>query len=147
MSHLWIVSGAAQFRRTAHTARQLSHPSCRRKSSILAVPTGFRDDDPLKITSAIESPRKCFADISPMTQRTASMTFDLPQPLGPTMPTRFVGNWKAVGSTKDLKPESLILLSRICDDSCSSNDTQPSRAQLQALCLDLALDTSAMPNL
>ena len=48
-----------------------------------------------------------------MTQRTASMTFDLPQPLGPTTPVRLLGKLTWVGSTKDLKPASLILVSRI----------------------------------
>jgi len=57
-------------------------------SSMVAVPTGLRPVEPLKMTSAMDSPRKVFADISPMTQRTASITLDLPQPFGPTTPTR-----------------------------------------------------------
>jgi hypothetical protein len=61
-------------------------------SSTVAVPTGLRVDEPEKITSAIDSPRSTLAELSPMTQRTASMMFDLPQPLGPTMPVRLVGN-------------------------------------------------------
>jgi hypothetical protein len=48
-----------------------------------------------------------------MTHLTASMMFDLPQPFGPTTPVRLLGKPTAVGSTKDLKPESLILVSRI----------------------------------
>jgi len=48
-----------------------------------------------------------------MTQRTASMTLDLPQPFGPTMPTRLLGMGMVVGSTKDLKPESLIFFRRM----------------------------------
>src|SRR6266853_1041021 len=59
------------------------------------------------------SPRRCLAESSPITQRTASMTFDLPQPLGPTTPVRLLGKVICVGSTKDLKPASLILVSRI----------------------------------
>ena len=55
------------------------------------MPTGLRDAEPLKMTSVIESPRRCFADSSPITQRTASMMFDLPQPLGPTTPVRLLG--------------------------------------------------------
>src|SRR5512145_1925116 len=82
-------------------------------SSIEAVPTGLRALEPLKMTSAIESPRRCLAEISPITQRTASMTFDLPQPLGPTTPTRLLGKLMPVGSTKDLNPASLILVRRI----------------------------------
>ena len=60
-------------------------------SSTNALPTGLREFEPLKMTSAIESPRRCFADVSPITQRTASMMFDLPQPLGPTTPTSWPG--------------------------------------------------------
>jgi hypothetical protein len=41
------------------------------------------------------------------------MVLDLPQPFGPTMPTRLLGKWMVVGSTKDLKPASFILLSRM----------------------------------
>ena len=68
-------------------------------SSTDAVPTGLRDAEPLKMTSVIESPRRCFAESSPMTQRTASMMFDLPQPLGPTTPVRLLG--KRDGSRVD----------------------------------------------
>src|SRR5258706_986469 len=40
------------------------------------------------------------------------MTFDLPQPLGPTTPTSWPGTLIVVGSTKDLNPESLSCVSR-----------------------------------
>ena len=73
----------------------------------------MRAAEPLKITSAMDSPRKVLAELSPITQRIASMMLDLPQPLGPTTPMRLLGNWTVVGSTKDLKPASLILLSRM----------------------------------
>src|SRR6202008_900608 len=79
-----------------------------------ALPTGLRALEPLNTTSAILSPRSVLAESSPLTQRTASMTFDLPQPLGPTTPVRLLGKLMVVGSTKDLKPASLILVSRIC---------------------------------
>ena len=65
------------------------------------------------MTSAMESPRKCFAEISPITQRTASMMFDLPQPFGPTTPVRLLGKVTVVGSTKDLKPAILSLVKRM----------------------------------
>ncbi len=61
----------------------------RRPSSLLkvtvtsAMPTGLRLVVPLKMTSSMRSPRSVLADCSPRTQRTASTTFDLPQPLGP----------------------------------------------------------------
>ena len=49
------------------------------------MPIGLRPSVPLKITSAISPPRSALADCSPSTQRMASETLDLPQPLGPTM--------------------------------------------------------------
>src|SRR3954447_18770883 len=64
------------------------------------------------MTSCIDSPRSADALDSPSTQRTASMTFDLPQPLGPTMPTSCPGVAMDVGSTNDLKPASLICVRR-----------------------------------
>src|SRR5690606_34424940 len=80
---------------------------------MLACATGLRALEPLKMTSAMDSPRRCLAEDSPITQRTASMMFDLPQPLGPTTAVRFSGNRAVVGSTKDLKPASLILFNRM----------------------------------
>jgi hypothetical protein len=41
------------------------------------------------------------------------MMFDLPHPLGPTTAQRFEGKGTVVGSTKDLKPASLIACKRI----------------------------------
>ena len=84
-----------------------------KRSSTDAAPIGFLELEPLKMTSVIESPLNLLAELSPITHLTASITFDLPQPLGPTTPTKFDGNVIDVGSTKDLKPESLILLSLI----------------------------------
>ena len=81
-----------------------------------ALPRGLRADEPLKITSAIDSPRRCLAEISPITQRTASMILDLPQPFGPTTPVRLEGNVTVVGSTNDLKPAILSLVRRISVD-------------------------------
>src|SRR5690554_124830 len=82
-------------------------------SSMVACPTGLRALEPLKITSVMDSPRRYFAELSPITQRTASMMLDLPQPFGPTTAVMFDGNGTVVGSTKDLKPASLMDLSRI----------------------------------
>ena len=81
-------------------------------SSIDARETGLRLTDPLNITSVIDSPRKCFALDSPITQRTASMTFDLPQPFGPTIAVKLDWKGTVVGSTNDLNPASLILFKR-----------------------------------
>ena len=75
--------------------------------------TGLRAAEPLKITSSMLSPRNVFAEDSPITQRIASMTFDFPQPFGPTIPTRLLGTATLVVSTNDLNPDSFICLSRI----------------------------------
>ena len=77
-------------------------------SSTLARATGFLCADPLKITSCMDSPRKAEALDSPSTQRTASMMLDLPQPLGPTMPTSCPGTATVVASTNDLNPASFM---------------------------------------
>src|SRR4051794_27101481 len=59
---------------------------------------------PAKITSSISPPRKERAELSPMAQRSASTTFDLPQPFGPTMPVRPGRISITAGSAKLLKP-------------------------------------------
>src|SRR5690625_384687 len=79
------------------------------------------------MTSAMDSPRRLRAELSPITQRTASMMLDLPQPLGPTTALRLLGKVTVVGSTKDLKPASLMDLSRMesglarCPESCGNH--------------------------
>src|SRR5580704_18426036 len=60
-----------------------------------------------KITSSISEPRIDVGRVSPITQRSASKRFDLPHPLGPITAVRPGSMWSSVGSTKDLKPESL----------------------------------------
>src|SRR6202008_3775246 len=59
---------------------------------------------PAKMTSSISPPRIDLAEVSPMTQRSASTRLDLPQPFGPTMPVRPGAMTSSVASTKDLKP-------------------------------------------
>src|SRR5216684_7794853 len=70
---------------------------------------------PEKITSSMSAARMALWDDSPMTQRSASTRFDLPQPLGPTTPVRPGSIRKSVGSTKDLKPIRRNRLSFIDD--------------------------------
>src|SRR3990167_200258 len=82
-------------------------------SSTDACPTGLRALEPLKMTSVKASPRRYLGEFSPITQDTASMIFDLPQPFGPTTATRLLGSMMLVGSTNDLKPASLIFESCI----------------------------------
>src|SRR5580700_11028950 len=66
-----------------------------------------REPAPPKITSSMPEPRIEVGRFSPITQRNASSRFDLPQPLGPTMPVSPGSMKSSVGSTKDLKPLSL----------------------------------------
>ena len=61
----------------------------------------------------MDSPRKFLAELSPITHRTASIMFDLPQPFGPTTAQRLLGNETVVGSTKDLNPASLMHFKRM----------------------------------
>lgn len=68
------------------------------------------------MTSCKESPRSAEALDSPSTQRTASIILDFPHPLGPTIPTKPLVTGIIEGSTKDLKPASLILVSRNFDE-------------------------------
>src|SRR5881396_2008151 len=75
-------------------------------SETSANPTGLRVSAPLKITSAISSPRSDLADCSPSTQRTASSTLDFPQPFGPTIAVTPSWKLKTVLSANDLKPKS-----------------------------------------
>src|SRR6185437_12873601 len=77
-----------------------------------AIPTGFRDFVPAKITSSMRAPRKLRADCSPSPQLIASLRFDLPHPLGPTtaaIPPPL--NRSSVRSQNDLKPWSSTFLS------------------------------------
>ena len=69
--------------------------------------------EPEKMSSLIEvEPRSSETRASPSTQRIASITLDLPQPLGPTMPATAPGNSITVVSAKLLKPESRSCLRR-----------------------------------
>ena len=61
---------------------------------------------PEKITSSMAAARMLLCEVSPITQRSASSKFDLPQPLGPTTPVSPGSITSSVGSTKDLKPSS-----------------------------------------
>src|SRR5216683_6594976 len=68
---------------------------------------------PEKMTSSISAARMALCELSPITQRSASTMFDLPQPFGPTTPVSPGSIRNSEGSTKDLKPISLSLLNCI----------------------------------
>src|SRR5918911_5613753 len=72
-----------------------------------ARPRGGRPDVPAKITSSILPPRRLFAPCSPMTQLSASTTFDLPDPFGPTTQVMPGSSRRVVADAKDLKPRSV----------------------------------------
>src|SRR5438067_7340667 len=96
-------------RRVTRTSCQLipnSSAQSVKVSDTSATPTGLRVSAPLKITSAISSPRSDFADCSPSAQRTASRTLDFPQPFGPTIAVTPSWKLKMVLSANDLKPSS-----------------------------------------
>src|SRR3546814_17413498 len=78
-------------------------------SSTVACDTGLRADEPEKITSVSESPRRRLAVLSTITQRTASMMLDLPPPFGPTTPVMLVGTYRVVGSPKALQPARFVV--------------------------------------
>src|SRR5687768_11570678 len=68
---------------------------------------------PAKMTSSMPAPRIDLGEDSPITQRIASSTLDLPQPLGPTTPVRPSSIRSSAGSTKLLKPVSFSRFTRM----------------------------------
>src|SRR6056297_2648345 len=64
----------------------------------------FRLGEPAKITSDMAPPRTFLAEWVPSTHARASTTFDLPDPLGPTMTVMPGSTSIAVRSANDLKP-------------------------------------------
>src|SRR3954447_23817593 len=79
---------------------------------------------PPKITSCIDCPRTASGDCSPIAQRTASVTLDLPDPLGPTITDTPGPNSRRVRSGKDLKPL------RVSDLRCISSPLRLSQLVL-----------------
>src|SRR5699024_7808027 len=69
-----------------------------------ARPSADRPDVPAKMTSSILPPRRSFAPCVPITQRSASNTFDLPVPFGPTTQVIPGSKRSVVAEAKDLKP-------------------------------------------
>src|SRR3954471_16810591 len=69
-----------------------------------AVLRDGRVAEPEKMTSSMPDARMFLYELSPITQRSASTRFDLPQPLGPTTPVSPRSMTNSEGSTKDLKP-------------------------------------------
>src|SRR4030095_13830327 len=76
---------------------------------------------PAKMTSSISLPRMRLAEVSPITQRSASTRFDLPQPLGPTMPVMPGSIRNSVASTNDLNPATRSLANCIDRSSAAAH--------------------------
>ena len=74
-----------------------------------ARPSGARPVVPAKMTSCILPPRNAFAPCSPITQVSASTTFDLPDPFGPTTQVMPGSNRRVVADAKDLNPFNVRL--------------------------------------
>src|ERR1700704_3267352 len=70
---------------------------------------------PPKITSCIDCPRTASGDCSPIAHSTASVTLDLPEPLGPTTTLTPGPKSRRVRSGKDLKPFNVSAFRRISD--------------------------------
>src|SRR5450432_731997 len=100
-----MSSGPATPQGTPPGATSAARPRASKVRETSANPAGPRVSEPAKITSSIERPRRCLADCSPMTQRIASTTLDLPHPFGPTIDVTGSGNAIDVLSTNDLKPQ------------------------------------------
>src|SRR5713226_4657442 len=92
----------------------ISCPALSTSSATSARLRAGRVEVPPKMMSSISPPRMRFAEFSPITQRSASTRFDLPQPFGPTIPVMPGSIDNSVRSTKDLNP---VRLSRVnCKD-------------------------------
>src|SRR3954469_22292152 len=97
-------------RTTSSTGWSLKAAGARRSELSMVSETSAwlreaRPAAPAKITSSMPPARMALAELAPITQRSASRRFDLPQPFGPTMPVTPGSIRNSVGSTKDLKPE------------------------------------------
>ncbi len=82
-----------------------------------ARPSGGRPAVPAKMTSCILPPRRALAPCSPITQVSASTTFDLPDPLGPTTQVMPGSKRRVVDEAKDLKPFNVRLLRYMGENS------------------------------
>src|SRR3954454_22975672 len=72
-----------------------------------ARPSGGLPAVPAKMTSSILPPRRLFAPCSPITQLSASTTFDLPDPFGPTTHVMPGSSRSVVADANDLNPRSV----------------------------------------
>src|SRR5665811_123367 len=88
------------------------------------MPDGDFPLPPAKITSSVFLDRSALWLVSPSTQRTASETFDLPEPLGPTMAVMPGSKRNVARVAKLLNPRTSSRVS--LGASCSVCSTMPS---------------------
>lgn len=100
-STLEIVTSANSIGRTPSELSIVSDTSARPSGALVEVPA--------KMTSSILPPRSVLAPCSPMTQASASTTFDLPEPFGPTTQVIPGSRARVVDWAKDLKPFRVML--------------------------------------
>src|SRR4051794_8145836 len=95
------------------------------------MPRLLREEEPLKMTSAISPPRRLLADCSPRIHRTASTTLLLPEPFGPTTPVTPGAKSIRVLSANDLKPTSSRRLSMSIRGQESGDRSQDANGRKQ----------------
>src|SRR5579859_7501392 len=88
-----------------------------RTSETSAIPSGWREAEPAKMTSSGLRARTALADCSPRTHNTPSAMLDLPLPFGPTTTTIPGKNSVDVRAAKDLKPTSSRRFRNMADGS------------------------------
>ena len=88
------------------------------------------------MTSCIDWPRTASGDCSPIAHSTASVTLDLPEPLGPTMTETPGPNSSRVRSGKDLKPlrVSDLRCTAAGQSACVASDATPRAPARAASC-------------
>ena len=96
------------------TGRSISPSPLSSTSSTSADERACTPLPPPKMTSCIDCPRTASGDCSPIAHSTASVTFDLPEPLGPTTTDTPGAKSSLVRSGNDLKPL------RVSDLRCTS---------------------------
>src|SRR5690606_28183077 len=125
-----------------------------------ARPSGARPAVPAKMTSSIFPPRRSLAPWVPITHRSASRTFDLPEPFGPTTHVMPGSNRNVVADANDLKPLSVRLsrytrrrpflheagnsIGRCYPAALTSRGTTPGRGRARSLA-DLPLQPRPSP--
>ena len=111
--------------RSRWPARRSARRRCRGPARPPLRERAWTPRPPAKITSCIDWPRTASGDCSPSAHSTASVMFDLPEPLGPTITLTPSPNSSRVRSGNDLKP--LIVIDFRCIRCSSPRPAMPAR--------------------